>query len=153
MESKAVGNAVRSSRRPKPPPLPATRGNAWATALVSVGCGQQKLLLLPEVRLCDRIPWGEPAVAAQLLARIVPHLPAGEAWAPAPLNQRLRFLQCSPGMCLGEHCDGCYVTMDGNEVSVLTVYVNLKGSSGGDKGTEETELKGGGAPRFMSWDG
>ncbi|RMZ89713.1 hypothetical protein DV736_g3046, partial [Chaetothyriales sp. CBS 134916] len=89
--------------------------NAWATALVNVAGGLQQLR--PEVRLCDSILWDEPAVAAQLLARITPHLPAEiatlantpiitgwgpvrrkEVWALTRLNQRLRFLRYLPEM-------------------------------------------------------
>ena len=43
------------------------------------------------------------------------------------MNERLRFLKYTSGMYFKEHCDGCYVTPDGKEISFLTVHVYLNG--------------------------
>ncbi|QRV81986.1 2OG-Fe(II) oxygenase family protein [Ceratobasidium sp. AG-Ba] len=55
------------------------------------------------------------------------------------LNERLRFLRYVPGQYFKRHCDGCYYTPDGKEVSYYTLQLYLNGSS--------SELEGG-ATRF-----
>jgi hypothetical protein len=137
--------------------------NKWAGAMVNIGFGRQQMMT--DVRLCDRILWDEKALAEKLCARILPHLPANiitlhdspqitgngpakrkETYQITRLNERLRFLKYTPGMYFKEHCDGSYVTPDGQEISLLTVHVYLNGSE-----TKEGELPlTGGATRFFS---
>ena len=106
--------------------------------------------------------------------RITGHGPVkrGETWRVSRLNERLRFLRYERGMYFREHCDGCYVTPDGREMSWLTVHVYLNGGeeaaspfprkgelANGEKGEhtatatatdpEKLPLKGG-ATRFFS---
>jgi 2OG-Fe(II) oxygenase superfamily len=139
-----------------------TTSNRWEGAMVNVGGGHQQLIT--DVRLCDRILWDEPHLVDKLLGRIMPHLPENivtlkdaphvtgygpmkrkETWRISRLNERLRFLKYTPGMYFREHCDGSYVTPDGQEVSFLTIHLYLSV-------TEPTEgelpLKGG-ATRFF----
>lgn len=87
----------------------------------------------------------------------------GNTWRMTRLNERLRFLRYERGMYFREHCDGCYVTPDGGEVSWLTVHVYLNGRGDGDGetgdglGEEEEDGEGeggkgplvGGATRFF----
>ncbi|ERF69836.1 hypothetical protein EPUS_08037 [Endocarpon pusillum Z07020] len=123
----------------------------WSAAEINIGYGRQ--MLMREARNCGRIIWDSHAVAQRLMHRIRPHLPAeivtvqdnaritgygpvkrGETWRVSRLNERLRFLRYEPGMYFREHCDGCYVTPDGREISWLTVHVYL---NGGEEGSED----------------
>ena len=136
--------------------------NQWLSAMVNVGGGRQKLMT--EIRLCDRILWDEPALAEKLMARIMPHLPANivtlknsahitgngpvkreETWRISRLNERLRFLRYTSGMYFREHCDGSYVTSDGQEVSHLTIHIYLNGAEHKDG---ELPLTGGATTFF-----
>ena len=131
--------------------------------MVNVGGGRQELM--PDVRLCDRVLWDEFQLADRLLARIMPFLPAEivtlknashitgygplkrkKVWKISRLNERLRFLRYTPGMYFREHCDGSYVTPDGQEISFLTIHIYLNGTE-----MKEGQLPlTGGATRFFS---
>jgi 2OG-Fe(II) oxygenase superfamily len=136
-----------------------TNDGKWEPALVNIGYGRQALLT--DVRSCDRIIWDDFDVVDSLLQRIKPYLPANvitlkdavhihgngpkkrkETWQMTRLNERLRFLKYTPGMYFREHCDGSYVTPDGEEISFLTVHLYLNGRG---------DLHGG-ATRFYGFD-
>lgn len=121
----------------------------WSAAEINIGHGRQ--MLIREARNCGRIIWDSPAIAQRLMHRIRPHLPPEivtvqgnaritgngpvkrrETWRVSRLNERLRFLRYEPGMYFREHCDGCYVTPDGREISWLTVHVYLNGGEGSE---------------------
>ncbi|KAK5943475.1 hypothetical protein PMZ80_004482 [Knufia obscura] len=146
-------------------------GHQWEGAMVNIGCGQQRLMT--DIRDCGRIIWDTPEVVDRLLERIKPHLPqsviaiqdSGHITGPGPvkrketyqmtrLNERLRFLKYTKGMYFREHCDGSYVTPDGEERSLLTVHIYLNGQGAAGKEVEESlkdhekPLKGG-ATRFF----
>ena len=148
-------------------------GHQWEGAMVNIGGGRQKLMT--DVRDCGRIIWDTPEVVERLLERIKPHLPqsvtsledsthitgAGpvkrkETWQLTRLNERLRFLKYNKGMYFREHCDGSYVTPEGDEISFLTVHVYLN-SQGTPDAEVEDELEDqdkplkGGATRFFGF--
>lgn len=149
-------------------------GNQWEGAMVNIGGGQQKLMT--DIRDCGRIIWDTPEVVERLLERIKPHLPqsvtslkdstqitgAGpvkrkETWQITRLNERLRFLKYNKGMYFREHCDGSYVTPEGDEISFLTVHVYLNSQGAPDAAEVEDDLEDhdkplkGGATRFFGF--
>ena len=139
----------------------AAADNKWEGAMVNIGGGRQQLMT--DVRLCDRILWDEPALTDKLMTRIYSHLPENiatlkdsafitgngpvrrkETWKITRANERLRFLKYTPGMYFREHCDGSYITPDGQEMSFLTIHIYLNGT---DQEKGKLPLTGG-ATRF-----
>lgn len=121
-----------------------TADGKWDQAMVNIGGGEQKIMT--DVRNCGRIIWDNTELAGRIQDRILPHLPKEvvtmtnkpsitggvsvrrrEIWHLTRLNERLRFLQYKSSMYFRKHCDGSYVTPDGNEVSFLTVHLYLNG--------------------------
>src|SRR5437762_2977487 len=105
---------------------------SWEQAMINIGGGRQALHT--DTRNCDRIILDNEVLAKKLLDRILPHLPPEivtlenapkvtsygpvrrkEAFCITRLNERFRFLKYTHGMYFREHCDGSYVTPDGNE--------------------------------------
>lgn len=148
-------------------------GYQWEGAMVNIGGGRQRLMT--NIRDCGRIIWDTPEVVDRLLERIKPHLPPSvtclkdsrhitgpgpvtrkETWQLTRLNERLRFLKYTKGMYFREHCDGSYVTPDGDEISFLTVHFYLNGQGARDSEVQhnledhEKPLKGG-ATRFFGF--
>lgn len=140
----------------------------WEQAMVNVGNGQQ--MVDTETRLCDRILWDDHAVAASVLARVMPHLPPQiatltdapivtgrgpqkrkETWRISRLNERLRFLKYTRGMYFRTHCDGSYATPNNEEISFMTVHLYLNGADSGDPSAVDDNEKplAGGATRFL----
>jgi len=86
----------------------------------------------PSYRNNDRLVLDEPRLAAALLERLRPHLPAGReltgeprpAWRVSGLNERLRLCRYGPGQRFGIHRDGVH-HRGTRERSLLTFMVYL----------------------------
>ncbi|KAF9889273.1 hypothetical protein FE257_007586 [Aspergillus nanangensis] len=120
-----------------------TNTHPWDRALLNIGNGQQIQAL--DARNCGRIIWDSPALADRLLNRLQPFLhdcdvvvlanrpgvtgrgpsSRGEVFRLTRLNERLRFLKYTPGEYFRPHADGCYVTPDETERSLVTVHLGI----------------------------
>ncbi|KAL9597595.1 MAG: hypothetical protein Q9219_005034 [cf. Caloplaca sp. 3 TL-2023] len=144
----------------------ARTNGVWEQAMINVGMGQQKLIT--DARDCGRIIWDDRDVVARIWSRVkdcVPEIqvlkgmarvtgngPArrGETLVTSRLNERMRFLKYTKGQYFRPHCDGSYVTPDGDEISYFTLHLYLN--------EQEPLVPGakveGGATRFhsLSWD-
>ncbi|KAL8824939.1 MAG: hypothetical protein Q9170_007994 [Blastenia crenularia] len=132
----------------------------WEQAMINVGMGQQKLMT--DARDCGRIIWDDKEIVAKIwnrvegcvleiltlkdMAHVTGNGPArrGETLVMTRLNERMRFLKYTKGQYFRPHCDGSYVTPDGEETSYYTLHLYLN----------EAEKAAGGATRFhsLSWD-
>jgi 2OG-Fe(II) oxygenase superfamily len=154
-----------------------TTNGHWEQAMINIGGGIQRLAT--DTRNCGRIILDDFILAKRLQDRIMPHLPSEivtlkdnrritgngplkrkETWQLKRLNERLRFLKYTSGMYFRPHCDGSYVTPDGQEISFLTIHLYLNGdasattpaaASGLIETKDDLPLEGG-ATRFFSWD-
>lgn len=127
------------------------RETPWDRALLNVGNGKQ--IKAPGFRNCGRILYDSPDIADRLLNRLLPFLrecgivqisnqplvtgagPAtrGETFKLTRLNEKLRFLKYTGGEYFRAHTDGCYVTPDERERSLLTVHLYLNGDGEQDQ--------------------
>jgi 2OG-Fe(II) oxygenase superfamily len=127
-----------------PPESPNTTPT-WERAMINVGGGRQ--LLITDSRNCGRIIYDSPPLAQRLLDRLLPFLkecgidrlqdrpeitgsgPAmrGEVCQLSRINERLRFLKYEGGEYFKPHCDGMYITPDGQERSYITIHLYLNG--------------------------
>ncbi|KAL8668149.1 MAG: hypothetical protein Q9202_000127 [Teloschistes flavicans] len=138
----------------------------WEQAMINIGGGHQRLIT--DARDCGRIIWDDAEIVAKIWNRVKDQVPEilslrgqaqitgngpvrrGETWGFSRLNERMRFLKYTEGQYFRPHCDGSYVTPDGEEISFYTLHLYLnepeKFAPGGQKA--------GGATRFhtMSWD-
>ncbi|KAL9039339.1 MAG: hypothetical protein Q9180_002586 [Flavoplaca navasiana] len=144
----------------------ATTHGHWEQAMINVGNGEQKLI--PDARDCGRIIWDDRDVVARIWARVkddvpeialVHNMPFVTGYGPVKrketfhmtrLNERMRFLKYTSGQYFRPHCDGMYVTPNGNERSFYTLHLYLNDS---DDATSGVQMEGG-ATRFhsLSWD-
>lgn len=137
----------------------AEKTGSWEAAMVNVGGGEQ--MLLTQSRNCGRIIWDTTILADRLLSRIKGFLDPittlqnqpcitgngpvkrKEVWRMTRLNERLRFLKYQKGCYFREHCDGTYVTPNGQEYSFFTLHLYL------NEADDNNKLRGG-ATRFHS---
>ncbi|OGM43339.1 hypothetical protein ABOM_008685 [Aspergillus bombycis] len=130
----------------------------WDRALLNVGNGQQ--ISAPGFRNCGRILYDSPEIADRLLNRLLPFLrecdvvqifnqplvtgagPAtrGETFQLTRLNEKLRFLRYTGGEYFRAHTDGCYVTPDERERSLLTVHLYLNGEGEQNEGALQSAI-------------
>jgi prolyl 4-hydroxylase len=90
-------------------------------------------LIDTETRNNSRVMFDDPALAAQLYERILPHVPAEVlGMRVASANERLRCYKYGPGQWFKPHYDGAFHRSD-SERSLYTfmVYLN-EGFAGGD---------------------
>ncbi|KAL8695228.1 MAG: hypothetical protein Q9218_000266 [Villophora microphyllina] len=138
----------------------------WEQAMINVGGGRQKLIT--DARDCGRIIWDDKEIVAKLWDRVKEQVPEilslrdnahvtgngpvkrGETWGFSRLNERMRFLKYTEGQYFRPHCDGSYVTPDGEEISFYTLHLYLNEPEQAAPGA----WAAGGATRFhsMSWD-
>lgn len=90
-------------------------------------------VMAPHIRSNQRVMLDVPALAADLLERLRPHLPATlRGWSLVGLNERLRWYRYDPGERFDWHCDGAFVRTP-RERSFLTVMLYLnEGFTGGE---------------------
>ncbi|KAF2203333.1 oxidoreductase domain-containing protein [Delitschia confertaspora ATCC 74209] len=133
----------------------------WERALINIGGGRQALC--EPVRKCGRIIWDTPELATKLWARIAaavpeihrlenqPHITGMrpvKAYRMTRLNERMRFLKYIGGEYFHAHGDASYITLDGKEISFLTLHLYLNGMAG--KPGPESLI--GGSTRFFGAD-
>lgn len=126
-------------------PDPQTNAPAWERAMINAGGGKQ--IMSVDSRKSGRIIFDSPDIAQRILDRLEPFMrdlnldkihnrplvtglgPArrGETFHLSALNERLRFLRYEGGDYFRPHWDGCYVTPDGKERSLLTIQLYLNG--------------------------
>lgn len=111
--------------------LQRVENQGFETALVNIGGGQQ--VLATDVRNSDRCIMDDPDTAEKIWQRILIALKEfdddvqkqlgleylyspSDGWSPVGLNERLRFLQYSPGQYFRPHSDGVYVR-NGNDLA------------------------------------
>ena len=89
-------------------------------------------VMAPNIRNNERVMFDDPALAAQLFARIAAHLPPALcAMTPVGANERFRGYRYTPGQRFAPHYDGAFVRND-RERSLLTLIVYLdEGCAGG----------------------
>lgn len=91
-------------------------------ASVSTAAGPQ---MLANVRNNDRVTFDDPAYAATLWPRVLPHLPPADDNAePTGLNERFRFYRYDPSQRFKGHCDG-FVLRPNTEKTRLTFMIYL----------------------------
>jgi prolyl 4-hydroxylase len=91
-------------------------------APVSTGRGFE---MLPDVRNNTRVMFDDIPLAAELFARVQPHLPAELAGMRAVgANERFRCYKYDPGQRFAPHYDGAFIR-DATERSLLTLIVYL----------------------------
>ncbi|KAL8909077.1 MAG: hypothetical protein Q9207_000411 [Kuettlingeria erythrocarpa] len=137
----------------------------WEQAMINVGGGRQRLIT--DSRDCGRIIWDDRDVMARIWNRVKDCVPdiwflkgmahvtgygpvkRREVLAMTRLNERMRVLKYTKGQYFRPHCDGSYVTPDGDEISYYTLHLYLNEPESAAPG-EDT----GGATRFhsLSWD-
>ncbi|KAJ5565195.1 hypothetical protein N7513_001437 [Penicillium frequentans] len=126
---------------------PDSEANApiWERAMINAGGGKQ--IMSVDSRKSARIIFDSSDIAQRMLDRLQPFMrdfdldkihnkplitglgPArrGETYHLSRLNERLRFLRYEGGDYFRPHWDGCYVTPDGKERSLLTIQLYLNG--------------------------
>lgn len=102
----------------------------YGEAPITTGHGA---VMRKDIRDNDRVMVDDPALAADLFARLRPFLPPQfVAWEPAGLNERFRYYRYARGQKFDWHMDGPYRRATG-EVSRFTVMVYLNdGFAGGE---------------------
>lgn len=155
----------------------------WERAMVNIGQGQQAMIT--DVRNCGRIIWDSRDVVGRIWKRLE-HVPQvreiasleqkpeitgagpskrGEVWRMTRPNERMRFLKYVGGEYFRPHCDGMYITPDGEERSYLTMHLylndtgepseeSLVGLTEADRKEAEENVLEGGATTFhnLTWD-
>lgn len=126
-----------------------SEARGYDQALVNAGYAQ---VLDTSYRNSMRNIWDDRDTAAEIHARIAPHLPSedephcfGYACKPMRLkcdglNERLRFLRYDPGDFFAAHQDGSFVRPDGSSQSFLTVMIYLNSGGGVDFTGGETSF-------------
>ncbi|KAJ6084292.1 hypothetical protein N7486_011092 [Penicillium sp. IBT 16267x] len=122
-----------------------TNAPVWERAMINAGGGKEVLSV--DSRKSGRIIFDSPDIAQRIFDRLKPFMrdfdlvkihnrppitglgPArrGETYHLPRLNERLRFLRYEGGDYFRPHWDGCYVTPDGKERSLLTIHLYLNG--------------------------
>ncbi|KAJ5860798.1 Prolyl 4-hydroxylase alpha subunit [Penicillium soppii] len=125
----------------------------WVRAMVNVGDGRE--VMSTDHRKSQRIIFDSFDLAGRVMDRLMPFMreceidviknqprvtgrdPAsqGEVLRLTRLNERLRVLRYEGGDYFRPHCDGCYVTPDGKELSLFTIHLYLNGD--GEQDMEE----------------
>lgn len=94
----------------------------FAPAPITTGRG---FVMRPDVRNNARAMLDDHAIAADLFARVRPHVPATlDGLRAAGANERLRFYLYEPGQRFAPHRDGAFVRSP-RERSLLTLMVYL----------------------------
>ncbi|KAJ5935628.1 hypothetical protein N7466_005175 [Penicillium verhagenii] len=122
-----------------------TNSPVWKRAMINAGGGKEVMSV--DSRKSGRIIFDSPDIAQRIMDRLQPFMrgfdleiihnqpmitglgPAkrGETYHLSKLNERLRFLRYEGGDYFRPHWDGCYVTPDGKERSLLTIHLYLNG--------------------------
>ncbi|KAJ5659154.1 Prolyl 4-hydroxylase alpha subunit [Penicillium longicatenatum] len=122
-----------------------SKAPVWERAMINAGGGKEVMSV--DSRKSGRIIFDSPDIAQRIFDRLHPFMrdfdldkihnrppitglgPArrGETYHLSRLNERLRFLRYDGGDYFRPHWDGCYVTPDGKERSLLTIHLYLNG--------------------------
>lgn len=92
---------------------------------------ERGFVMRPDVRNNRRVVFDDPALAADLFARVERHIPAQLAGMHAVgANERFRCYKYDPGQRFAPHYDGAFIR-DARERSLLTLIVYLNDGYGG----------------------
>lgn len=98
--------------------------HGYVPAVINQADGTQ--ILDRSHRDSQRVILDDAAFAAKLFDKLSPHLPAMyHGKSLVRINERMRFLKYSAGQHFGPHSDGCFMTLDGRQTSLLTLILYL----------------------------